>query len=159
MSYGVFDQLTIRSYEPEYFEAAVKLNEAASRSTGMGPETGDWAADITGIIEDISKKGGKLKVGILSGDLVVMGGFMFLSKTVAEIRRMRVAPDLQGKGIGRNFLVMLEEQIVGAGIRTIILGTTEDQVGAQRLYSSSGYTEVSQKNVDGLVHICYKKHT
>lgn len=153
----VFEQLEIRRYTPSDLEQAVRLNKEASISTGMGPESGDWAQDLAGIESDFLGSGGDFLVGRQGAELVVMGGFRRLSDQVAEIKRMRVTPRLQGQGIGRGFLGLLEEEIAEAEFETIFLSTTSGQVGAQRLYEGSGYTRIAQGEEGGLIVLSYSK--
>ena len=60
----------------------------------------------------------------------------------AELRRLRVAPEQWGRGIGRQ----LTEAVIGwareHGVRTIALNTTTPQAPARALYESLGFREV-----------------
>ena len=71
-----------------------------------------------------------------------MGALMRLSDDIAEIRRMRVHPDFQRRGLGRQMLSALERRAADLGCRTLVLDTTVQQVPAIQLYTRSGYREV-----------------
>jgi GNAT superfamily N-acetyltransferase len=57
----------------------------------------------------------------------------------AELKRMRVHPDWQRQGRGRSMLHALEQRALDLGFRRLSLDTTERQVAARSLYTSSGY--------------------
>ncbi len=101
-------------------------------------------------------------LGHIEERLVVMGGFKLLSESVAEVKRMRVTPELQGKGVGHWFLGMLEAKMLESGVVNVRLSTTSKQEGALRLYAGSGYTEIGRAKVDrghekGLVVVSFSK--
>jgi len=70
----------------------------------------------------------------------------------AEIRAIAVHPAAQGRGIGRALLEAAHEALIGAGIRSAWLVTTNDNAPAIRLYESLGYrvAEVRRDAVDEL---------
>jgi GNAT superfamily N-acetyltransferase len=50
-----------------------------------------------------------------------MGGYKRLSDDLAELRRMRIARDFQGRGYGALMLRELERRACQSGIRTLCL--------------------------------------
>jgi len=92
---------------------------------------------------------GHFVVGYLDGIAVAMGGWRRLgdrpglpSPNTAEIKRMYVAPGVQGRGLSRIVLAELESSARVAGLDWLVLETGQPQESAVRLYRSSGYREV-----------------
>ena len=144
----LLEKIDIRIWKDSDFENAVTLNREAEEYIGMKSENGDWAKDMEGVSEVFLNGGGAFLVGFLDNKLVVMGGYKQLTKNRVEIKRMRVTPQLQGKGIGRWFLELLEKRAVKAGVTDAQVSTTSEQIGALRLYRGSGYKEFGQRVED-----------
>ena len=84
-----------------------------------------------------------------------MGAFRRTSPERAEIKRMRVHPDYQGRGIGQIILSELEARAIG--YTTLHLDTSVVQVPAQKLYEKNGFLEVSRDTYQDLEVILYEK--
>jgi ribosomal protein S18 acetylase RimI-like enzyme len=100
-------------------------------------------------VADFEAPTGHFVVGYLDGVPVAMGGWRRLgdrpglpSPHTAEIKRMYVAPDAQGRGLSRGVLAELEDSARCAGIDWLVLETGQPQTSAIALYRSCGYTEV-----------------
>ncbi|MBE2318519.1 MarR family transcriptional regulator [Solirubrobacter sp. CPCC 204708] len=65
-----------------------------------------------------------------------------------EIKRMWVAPEARGLGVGRRILAELERHAVLEGATAIRLETNRALTEAQALYRSSGYVEVEAFNAE-----------
>lgn len=143
-----FEQVQFRQYEQDDNEQVRKLHEVALRSTNAFGESGKWDSDLDDIESTYINDGGDFIVGLLNDEIVAMGAFKRISDTVAELKRMRIKPDLQGKGLGRGLLAMLESSVKNKGYTEIRLDTTVNQVAAQHLYETSGYVEV-RRETDG----------
>jgi GNAT superfamily N-acetyltransferase len=82
-----------------------------------------------------------------SGDAAVgCGGFKRLDVETAEIKRMYVAPEARGQGLGRRILEQLEEGARKAGYDVIRLDTGDRLPAAIDLYRSAGYREIPDYN-------------
>lgn len=62
--------------------------------------------------------------------------------TAGEIKRMYVAPDSRGRGIGRAVLDRLEAEARALGVTRLVLETGTRQVEAIALYRRAGFTEI-----------------
>lgn len=74
---------------------------------------------------------------------------------VAEIGRLVVAPDMQGRGLGSRLLHLVEDRLPSQ-VGTLRLFTGERSVGNLRLYSRFGYRETHRTPTPGgyaLVHL------
>lgn len=79
--------------------------------------------------------------------------------TVAEIKRMYVAPEARGAGIGRALLVALETEAAGLGYRRVVLETGLRQHEAMAMYEASGYSPIAPYGAyrDSELSRCYEK--
>jgi ribosomal protein S18 acetylase RimI-like enzyme len=96
-------------------------------------------------------------VGTLGGRLVAMGGVLARDRTTAELKRMRVHPDVQRRGCGRTLLRRLEERAFQLGYSRLVLETTERQIAAIALYRSEGFLETGRGEVLGFPCILFAK--
>src|SRR5579862_522321 len=74
------------------------------------------------------------------------GAIKFHETAPAEIKRMWVAPQARGLGLGRRLLEELEGHAREAGVTTLHLETNHALVEAIQLYRGSGYQEVAAFN-------------
>ena len=138
-----FEKPSIRRYQPSDLEAAKTLHRLALEEVGAWVEGGpDEDMDD---IENVYLNGGDFFVGFLGKELVVMGALKKIDTHTAEIKRMRVRPDLQRRGYGQMMLDKLEERARELGYKRIILDTGVVMAGAQKLYQHSGYREVRRE--------------
>ena len=71
-----------------------------------------------------------------------------------EIARFSVAPDMQGRGVGRALLTLVESA-VPAGVRTLWLRTGGKSEANLRLYTRAGYQLVRHEVDDIGVNVAY----
>jgi putative acetyltransferase len=76
------------------------------------------------------------------GGAVGCGGVCRFDDTRAELKRMYVAPQSRGLGLGRRLLEELEAQARRLGYLGVVLETGDLQVEALGLYASAGYEPV-----------------
>ena len=62
------------------------------------------------------------------------------SARTADIRALAVAPDSQGRGIGRLLLRSAVSRAAAAGLRRLLLSTRPDMRAAHHLYETEGFT-------------------
>jgi putative acetyltransferase len=67
------------------------------------------------------------------------GGMHELGARVGELKRMYVAPDVRGQGIGRALLERLEAEARALGLTRLVLETGTRQEEALALYSRAGF--------------------
>ena len=131
-----------RRFEAADIEAVLRLHhvalEAAAAHAGCGP----WDDDLSTIETVYIETGGEFLVGVLGSEIVAMGALRPVNPTVAELKRMRVTPELQGRGLGRRLLALLEETATARGFTELELDTADSMIAARRLYDGAGYREV-----------------
>lgn len=65
-----------------------------------------------------------------------------------EIKRMWVAPEARGTGLGRRILLELHQRAAALGASTAVLDTRSELVAANRLYRSVGYEPCDPYNLN-----------
>jgi GNAT superfamily N-acetyltransferase len=133
-------------YQPEYREQMLALHRSALTGFNLGMTQQEDEADLMAIEEAYLRSGGEFLVGFLDERLVAMGGFKRLSDTLAELRRMRIERELQGRGYGTQLLRELEWRAFQSGIRTICLHAARRRPLTLEFYHKHGY----QKTGTGL---------
>jgi ribosomal protein S18 acetylase RimI-like enzyme len=147
----------LRRYTPADREAVEYLHVFAIQQAGAYLGRGPWDDDVYTIEEAYLNNQGEFLIGVLDGVFVAMGALHRTSPERAEIKRMRVYPDYQGRGFGQLILDELESRARAMGYRTLHLDTSVVQVPAQKLYEKNGFCEVGRDIYQGLEVILYEK--
>ena len=136
--------LKIRRYRATDHDAVWDLHNIALLQVNAHAGNGPWDDDLHLIETEYIATGGEFYVGITNDRIVAMGALLRLSDDRAEIRRMRVHPDVQRRGLGKQMLSALERRAAELGFRTLFLETTVQQLAAIQMYTRSGYHEVGK---------------
>jgi DNA-binding MarR family transcriptional regulator/GNAT superfamily N-acetyltransferase len=104
------------------------------------------ARSISANAQELTPPAGLLVIARLRGRPVGCGALKFHPGAPAELKRMWVAQDIRGLGVGRRLLTELEAQAAKAGARMIRLETNRSLIEAIRLYRENGYSEVERFN-------------
>jgi ribosomal protein S18 acetylase RimI-like enzyme len=56
-----------------------------------------------------------------------------------EIKNLAIAPEHQGRGVGREAIELIADQCREAGARSLIVGTANSGLGALRFYQRTGF--------------------
>ena len=100
---------------------------------------------------------GALVVVRLRKKPVGCGALKFHPGAPAELKRMWVAPEARGLGVGRRLLLELERHARDGGADVVRLETNRALKEAIRLYRSSGYREVAAFNDEPYAHHWFEK--
>ena len=147
----------IRRYEPGDKRALRRLHDDALNEVGAHLGSGPWDDDLDAIEGVYLESGGEFLVGELEGEIVAMGAVRRISADAAEVKRMRVGPDLQGRGYGQAMLGALHRSAADLGYTTLHLDTTVQQRVARGLYLKNGYREVGRGSVGPFDCIYYER--
>ncbi len=147
----------LRSYLPDDAEAVWGLHDAALGDAGVHGGRGPWEDDLRDIPGSYLDTGGDFLVAFAGNELVGMGGLLPRAPGEAEVKRMRVRPDHQRRGLGRLILEELEARARALGVRELRLDTTEEQIAARRLYESAGYREVGRRTTERFTFVDFAK--
>jgi DNA-binding MarR family transcriptional regulator len=85
------------------------------------------------------------------------GAVLFHGAAPAELKRMWIAPEARGSGLGRRLLRALERHARAAGASALRLETNGALVEAIRLYRAEGYTEVAAFSDDPYAEHWFEK--
>ena len=131
-------------YQPEHQKLMLALHRSAVEEFTLGMSQQQDEADLVAIDEVYLHSRGEFLLGFIGERLVAMGGFKRLSDVVAELRRMRIARDLQGQGYGTLMLRELERRAFQSGVRTLCLDTARRRPLTLEFYRKHGYQETGR---------------
>ncbi len=150
--------LTIRQYRASDDDQVWKLHTKALKQAGAFIKGhGSWDDDLKDITGNYLKHRGEFLVVENENKIIAMGALRQITKEIAEIKRMRVYPKYQRRGIGQKILDMLENRASELGYSQILLDTTDLQTAAQRFYQKNGYNETHRQQKDDFEMIYYRK--
>lgn len=149
--------LTLRRYTPADREAVIEMHVRVIQQTGAYLGRGPWDDDVYAIEETYLNHQGEFLIGEWDGVFVAMGALRRTTPERAEIKRMRVLAEYQGRGFGQIILTELEARARALGYRTLHLDTSILQAPAQRLYEKNGFHEIGRDVYNGLEVILYEK--
>ena len=149
--------LQIRRYETGDGGAVWRLHNEALDEVGAHLGNGSWDDDLHDIEGVYLRAGGEFLVGVADGRVVAMGALRRIAPGEAEVKRMRVAPALQGRGHGRALLKALHLRAAELGYSTLGLDTAVHQSAARRLYEANGYREVRRGRIGPFDCVFYER--
>lgn len=140
-------KLKIRKYKPADNSVVWELHWLGLKQNGVKTNIpGPWEKDLNDI-ENVYLKDGAFLVGELDGKVIAMGAFRKKNEDTAEMKRMRVNPEFQGKGFGKMILDELEKRARGMGYKRMILDTSQKWTRARNFYKKNGYEEFDRKQM------------
>jgi GNAT superfamily N-acetyltransferase len=104
------------------------------------------AASLPADADEMRPPLGLFVIATLKDAPVGCGALKFHDDAPTELKRMWVAPNARGLGIGRRLLADLERRAAEQGSRTIRLETNRTLTEAITMYRSAGYVEVHSFN-------------
>jgi DNA-binding MarR family transcriptional regulator/GNAT superfamily N-acetyltransferase len=117
----------------------------------------DPARSIPAEPSELVPPAGLLLIARLRGKPVGCGALKFHAGAPTDLKRMWVAPEARGLGLGRRLLLELERRAREAGARVVRLETNRSLKEAIHLYRSSGYREVARFNDEPYAHHWFEK--
>lgn len=132
--------------------------EAYFRELAARFESGfDPARSIAVRPEELRPPAGVLVLAWLDGRAVGCGAMRVKPGAVGEIKRMWVASEVRGLGVGRRLLTYLEGCARGLGVGVLRLDTNRRLAEAQALYRACGYRDVPPFNDEPYAHHWFEK--
>lgn len=144
-------------YRAEHQEPMLALHRNALEGIALGMTQQQDEADLVAIEDVYLGRRGEFLVGLVDGRLVAMGGFQWLSEGLAELRRMRIARDLQGRGYGTLLLRELERRASLSGIRTLCLSAARRRPLTLEFYRQHGYQETGRGSYGAVETVLFRK--
>ena len=147
----------IDAVDPSHPDAQACLH-AYVNELGRRFESGfDPARSIPAELHELRPPAGLFLVATLRSEPVGCGALKFHGGEPAELKRMWVAEEARGLGIGRRLLAELEGRAAAAGAPAVRLETNETLTEAIGLYRSAGYQEVDAFNDEPYAHHWFEK--
>ena len=106
---------------------------------------------------ELTPPNGVFIIARLSGRPIGCGSLRRKERRIGEIKRLWVATDVRGLGVGRRILEALEAHARRFGFRTLRLDTNRSLREAQALYRTCGYREVAPFNDEPYAHHWFEK--
>jgi GNAT superfamily N-acetyltransferase len=151
-------QVQIKIIDPPNVDARYCLR-SYFEELGQRFDTGfDPAQSISASDEEMTLPNGLLLVAKLLGAAVGCGALkLHIDTRIAEIKRMWVAADVRGLGLGRRLLERLSVEAESRGMLILRLETNRALVEAKRLYQRAGFVEVEPFNDEPYAHHWFQK--
>jgi DNA-binding MarR family transcriptional regulator len=108
-------------------------------------------------MHEVTPPGGALIIARLHGRPIGSGSVKPPRGEPAYLKRMWVAREARGLGVGRRLLAELEQYARSTGARSIHLETNKSLKEAIALYRASGYVEVPAFNAEPYAHYWFEK--
>lgn len=127
----------------ERYYAELDRRFAGGFDPGAGPASG---------LDELRPPDGLFLLAHTGGEAVGCGGLRLLTPDTAEIKRLWVAAEARGSGVGGRLMAELEARATAAGCRSVCLDTNRALTEALALYRRSGYLDVEPFNDNPYAH-------
>ena len=146
------NDIELRDYEQGDQDAVWQLHVDGLKQTNSFVEDPTLDEDLNRVV-DVYRE---FLIATIGNEIVGMGALREVDSQTAEIKRMRVTPAQQRKGIGSQIIDRLLSSAKQLGYEKVILDTSENQEGAQHLYEKKGFTESKRSMRGELENIHYE---
>jgi DNA-binding MarR family transcriptional regulator/GNAT superfamily N-acetyltransferase len=136
----------IDTRDPEHPDARHCLAEYVAELNRRSPRGFDPSVGATVRPHEVRPPAGEFFVAYLHGEAVGCGGVKHHADRPAEIKRMWIAPNARGLGLGRRLVERLEQCAAAGGARVAHIETSAVLVEALSLYRSAAWVEVPAFN-------------
>jgi ribosomal protein S18 acetylase RimI-like enzyme len=157
------EPVIVRDAEPAEFAAIGELRVAAYQRDGFLSDASNYGetlrtlgTDGTGLILT-AVAGGQL-LGTVMLQLPPYAGHVVRGPDEAEVRALAVAPEAQGRGVGRALLRAVAGRAARSGVRHLVLCTQSGMDAARHLYASVGFGRLPDRDwspVPGFTLLAY----
>lgn len=132
--------------DPEHIDAQYCVAEYAAELNRRSTRVFDPSVGATALPHEVRPPAGQFFVAYLHGEPVGCGAVKHHRDEPAELKRMWLAPQARGLGLGRRLLETLEACARAGGARVAHIETSAVLAEALSLYRSSGWVEVPPFN-------------
>jgi GNAT superfamily N-acetyltransferase len=136
----------IRPVDPEHPDAQYCLAEYVAELNRRSTRGFDPSVGATALPHEVRPPAGQFFVAYLHDEAIGCGGVKHHADAPAEIKRMWIAPEARGLGLGRRLLETLEACARAGGARVGHIETSAVLTEALSLYRSTGWAEVPPFN-------------
>ena len=142
----VAGSMEIRPVDPEHPDAQYCLAEYVAELNRRSTRGFDPSVGATALPHQVRPPAGEFFVAYLHGEAIGCGAVKHHADAPAEIKRMWLAPQARGLGLGRRLLEKLEARALAGGARVAHIETSAVLTEAIALYRSAGWVEVPAFN-------------
>jgi GNAT superfamily N-acetyltransferase len=109
--------------------------------------------------DEVADGRGAFLVALQRGTPIGCGAVRRIDDRTGELKRMYVAPEARGTGVGRAMLAALEEHARSLGLVRVVLETGARQERAMRLYARAGFVRIAPfgEYVSSPLSVCMAK--
>jgi GNAT superfamily N-acetyltransferase len=132
--------------DPEHPDAQYCLAEYVAELNRRSTRGFDPSVGATAPPHEVRPPAGQFFVAYLQGEPIGCGGVKHHANAPAEIKRMWIAPQARGLGLGRRLLDTLEACAGQGGAEVARIETSAALIEALSLYRSTGWEEVPPFN-------------
>jgi GNAT superfamily N-acetyltransferase len=143
--------------DPRHPDARYCLRAYVAELSGRFDSGFDPARSISAADHEMTAPAGLFLVATLHAEPVGCGALKLHPGAPAEIKRMWVAAEVRGLGLGRRLLAELEARAAAHGARVLRLETNRALGEAIGLYRAAGYLEVAAFNDEPYAHHWFEK--
>jgi DNA-binding MarR family transcriptional regulator/GNAT superfamily N-acetyltransferase len=136
----------IRPVDPEHPDAHYCLGQYVADLNRRSTRGFDPSVGATALPHEVRPPAGQFFVAYLHGEAIGCGAVKHHADAPAEIKRMWIAPEARGLGLGRRLLETLEECAAAEGASVARIETSAVLTEALALYRSAGWVEVPRFN-------------
>ena len=138
--------MQITGIDPEHADARYCLAECVAELNRRSTRGFDPSVGATVLPDQVRPPAGQFFVAYLHGEPVGCGAVKHHPDAPAEIKRMWIAPQARGLGLGRRLLETLEACASAGGAHVAHIETNAVLTEALSLYRSTGWVEVPPFN-------------
>jgi DNA-binding MarR family transcriptional regulator len=136
----------IRPVDPEHRDAQQCLAEYVAELNRRSKRGFDPTVGATALPHEVRPPAGRFFVAYMRDEAIGCGGVKHHAHAPTEIKRMWIAPQARGLGLGRRLLEKLEACALASGARVARIETSAVLTEAIDLYRSAGWVEVPPFN-------------
>jgi ribosomal protein S18 acetylase RimI-like enzyme len=137
----------IREGRPDEYQAIGELRVTAYRALGLLPEGSEYVDTLRGfgfgtdcaVLVAADETGAGL-LGTITLEPFDPSSELARDESEADVRAFAVAPQGQGRGVGRSLLLAVIERADKRGLRCLRLCTNPVMQAAQHLYETTGFS-------------------
>ncbi len=141
------DKMKIVTYSKKYKAEVYNLHRTALLKENAFVGSGKWDEDLEDV-ENIYLKNGTFLLGFINNQLAAMGAFRIISDNTALVKRMRVYPKFQRKGLGQKIYDELEKKAKKMRIKYFVLDTATSLISARNFYRKNGFYETHREKLE-----------
>lgn len=142
------DEFRMRSATNADGEAIRRVVFAALREHGLAPDPDATDADLADIEASYLRPGGSFDVLVnAAGEIVGTVGLHPIDRSRCELRKMYLAAECRGRGLGKRLLQHALERARQLGFHRIELETASVLAAAGKLYESFGFRQCAPRHL------------